>query len=93
MHQLYYYPGNASMAAHIALEEIGQPFALELVDRAANEHKSAQYLKLNPNGLIPLVDACVHTRARAVRCPSHSRSVLGKQPHTVRGRKRAQLMS
>ncbi|MFC5427391.1 glutathione S-transferase family protein [Paraburkholderia denitrificans] len=55
MNTLFYYPGNASMAPHILLEEIGQPFQLKLVDRERNEHKSADYLKLNPNGLIPVL--------------------------------------
>ena len=54
MRQLHYFPGNASMAVHIALEEIGQPFELLLVDREGGAHKSPQYLQLNPNGLIPV---------------------------------------
>lgn len=41
------------MAPHIVLEELQQPFELQLVQRAANEHKSPAYLALNPNGLIP----------------------------------------
>ncbi|MDR5746487.1 glutathione S-transferase family protein [Caballeronia sp. LZ029] len=53
--KLFYYPGNASMAPHIVLEEIGQPFELVLVDRTQDEHKSADYLRLNPNGLIPVL--------------------------------------
>lgn len=52
--KLFYYPSNASMAPHIVLEEIGQPFDLVRVDRSVNEHKSAEYLQLNPNGLIPV---------------------------------------
>ncbi|HEX4857836.1 MAG TPA: glutathione S-transferase family protein [Usitatibacteraceae bacterium] len=55
MIQLYYYPSNASMAPHMVLEEIGCLFELVLVDRAQNAHKSADYLKLNPTGLIPLL--------------------------------------
>jgi glutathione S-transferase len=53
--KLFYYPSNASMAPHIVLEEIGQPFALMRVDRTQGEHKSAEYLRLNPNGLIPVL--------------------------------------
>lgn len=57
MFQLHYFPGNASMIPHIVLEEIGLPFGvpfeLVLVDRSQNLHKSAAYLKLNPNGKIP----------------------------------------
>lgn len=54
MIQLHYYPGNASLATHILLEELGERFELKLVDRAQQAHKSAAYLKLNPNGLIPV---------------------------------------
>ena len=53
MIQLHYFPGNASMIPHILLQELGIPFELVLVDRTQNLHKSAAYLKLNPNGKIP----------------------------------------
>jgi glutathione S-transferase len=55
MLQLYYYPGNASLAPHMLLEESGIPFELRLVDREHGEHKSPAYLKLNPNGAIPVM--------------------------------------
>jgi glutathione S-transferase len=42
------------MVPHILLEEMGAPYERVLVDRAQNAHKSAAYLALNPNGLIPL---------------------------------------
>ena len=54
MPQLHYYPGNASMAPHMVLREIGQPFDLVLVDRTQDAHRSAQYMALNPNGQIPV---------------------------------------
>lgn len=53
--RLYWFPGNASLAPHMLLEEIGAPFELERVDRANNAHKSPAYLKLNPNGQIPVL--------------------------------------
>jgi glutathione S-transferase len=55
MLQLHYFPGNASMTPHLVLEELGVPFELKLVDRAHNAHKSAEFLTLNPNGLIPVL--------------------------------------
>ena len=55
MLQLHYFPSNASITPHILLEEMGLPFELKLVDRTQNAHKSADYLKMNPNGLIPVL--------------------------------------
>ena len=55
MLQLHYYPGTAAMTPHILLQEMGVPFELVLVDRMADAHKSPDYLKLNPNGLIPVL--------------------------------------
>jgi glutathione S-transferase len=55
MPTLFYHPGNASMSPHILLEEIGVPYELALVDRKSGAHKSPEYLKLNPNGLIPVL--------------------------------------
>ena len=58
MLQLHYFPGNASLIPHIVLEELGVAFELKFVDRAVTAQKSADYLALNPNGLIPvLVDS------------------------------------
>lgn len=55
MIDLHYYPGNASFAPHVLLRELGARFELHLVDRTQNAHKSAAYLALNPNGLIPVL--------------------------------------
>jgi glutathione S-transferase len=52
--QLHYFPGNASLIPHVVLEELGLPFELQYVDRAKSAQKSPEYLKLNPNGLIPV---------------------------------------
>jgi glutathione S-transferase len=55
MMQLHYYPGNASFAPHVLLHEIGVPFELKLVQRLQDAHKQPDYLKLNPNGQIPVL--------------------------------------
>lgn len=55
MKTLHYYPSNASFAPHVLLHEIGEPFELSLVDRTVQAHKSPGYLRLNPNGLIPVL--------------------------------------
>jgi len=53
--QLHYFPGNASLIPHILLEELGAPFQLVYVDREKHAQKSPAFLKLNPNGLIPVL--------------------------------------
>jgi len=53
LYTLHYFPGNASFAPHVLLQESGASHQLQLVDRAANQHKSPEYLKLNPAGRIP----------------------------------------
>lgn len=55
MLQLYYYPGTAAMTPHMLLHEIGVPFELVRVDRPGGEQKTPAYLKLNPNGLLPVL--------------------------------------
>ena len=55
---LYFSPGASSMAAHIALHEVGAPFERRLISLAGKENRDAAYLALNPEGKVPalLVD-------------------------------------
>jgi glutathione S-transferase len=55
MIELHYFPGNASLTPHMLLEELELPFVLRPVDRANAAHRSPEYLKLNPNGQIPVL--------------------------------------
>jgi glutathione S-transferase len=52
---LYYAPGSSSMAAHIALHEVGVPFETKLISLARKEQRSADYLAINPEGKVPLL--------------------------------------
>ena len=40
----------------IALEEMGLPYEVKVIDFGSNEQKSGWYVKLNPNGRIPTLD-------------------------------------
>lgn len=69
MYELYYYPGKASLAPHILLEELGVEHELVLVDFAHQAHKDAAYLKLNPSGRIPvLLDGSIVLYESAAIC-------------------------
>jgi glutathione S-transferase len=50
---LYFAPGSSSMAPHIALHEIGAPFASRPISFARRETRSPAYLALNPDGKVP----------------------------------------
>ena len=43
------------MVPHILLEEIGAPYERVFVDRAKGAHRAPDHLKLNPNGLLPVL--------------------------------------
>jgi glutathione S-transferase len=55
MIQLHHYPSTASTVPNILLEELGEPFERVLVDRMREQQKSPEFLRLNPNGLIPVL--------------------------------------
>jgi glutathione S-transferase len=81
MMQLHYYPSTAAMIPHIVLEELGVPYERVLVDRTRNEHKEPAYLKLNPNGLIPVLtdgDLVLYETAAIVLhlCDTHPQAKL-----------------
>src|ERR1700676_1429736 len=52
---LYYALGACSMAAHIVLEESGETYEPIRVDLAKGEQRTEAYLKLNPQGRVPVL--------------------------------------
>ena len=52
---LYFAPGASSMAPHIALNEIGEPFEGRPVSFAKGEQRSAAFLAVNPEGKVPVL--------------------------------------
>ena len=61
MNQLYFAPGACSFVPHVALEAIksatGEAFEPKLVKLHKGEHKSPEYLAMNPNGQVPVLVA------------------------------------
>ena len=68
MYILYYAPGRAGLAVHWMLIELGVPFEARLVDFATKAHKSSEYLRLNPDGMIPtlVVEGKPHAECAAL---------------------------
>jgi len=52
---LIYSPGSCALAPHIVLEEIAEPFDLELVSTDKGEARSDKFRRLNPKGRIPVL--------------------------------------
>ncbi|GAB6042954.1 glutathione S-transferase family protein [Endothiovibrio diazotrophicus] len=53
MMKFYMTPGSCSTGIHILLEEIGLVFEAHLVNLLAGDHRTPEYLALNPKGTIP----------------------------------------
>jgi len=55
--KLYHSSQSRSVRPRWLLEELGVPYDLVSLDMAKKEHKSAEYLKIHPHGVVPaLVD-------------------------------------
>lgn len=68
MYTLYWSPGSANLLVHLALLEIGAPYELRRIDLDAGEQRSAAYLALNPQGVVPtlIVDGAAQGEAAAL---------------------------
>ena len=65
---LYYSPGACSLAPHIVLEELGEPFTAKRTIIAEGQNRTPEYLALNPTGQVPTlaVDSKVLTQNVAI---------------------------
>ena len=65
---LYFAPGSSSMAAHIALHEVGAPFEARPLSFRRRENRTPEYLALNPEGKVPtlVVDGRPLTEVAAI---------------------------
>ena len=65
---LFYSPGSCSLAPHIVLNEIGEPFELRKFATADRANYSPEYLAVNPKGRIPalLIDGYTLTENAAI---------------------------
>jgi glutathione S-transferase len=68
VHTLYYSPGSASMAVHLALLELGIAHRLEKLDLASGAQRAPEYRRLNPRGQVPtlVIDGKAYFEASAL---------------------------
>jgi glutathione S-transferase len=55
-YRLHGSPDSANYVVRMVLEELGQPYDYVPVDRLTSQQKSADYRRLNPQGLIPVLE-------------------------------------
>jgi glutathione S-transferase len=69
MYKLYWAPGSGAMAPQALFEEVGVEYEKIVVDFENEEHKSAEFLSVNPMGQIPalvLPDGSLMTETAAM---------------------------
>jgi glutathione S-transferase len=68
MYTLYYSPSAASLAVHWMLNEMRVPHELVRIDFESKQQKSAEYMQLNPSGMVPtlIVDGEPRTECAAL---------------------------
>ncbi|MEM7208855.1 MAG: glutathione S-transferase family protein [Pseudomonadota bacterium] len=86
---LYGSPDSANLVIRILLHELGESFETIWLNRSKQEHKQAPYLKLNPQGLIPvLIDngqAIFETAAILLHvCDTHGKLAPQSGSHRAR---------
>lgn len=52
---LYWHPMTSSYAPHAVLEELGVEYETKFIDYLGGEHKKPEFLKINPNGMLPVL--------------------------------------
>ncbi len=53
---LHFAPRSRSFTALWLLEELGQPYTLEVLSLGTNQHKTPEFLAKNPMGKVPMVE-------------------------------------
>lgn len=56
MYLLHTSPGTGGFVVQAVLEEASAPYRLVRVDKTSGEHKSADFMKLNPLGQVPVLE-------------------------------------
>jgi len=78
-------PQSSAGRCFVLLEELGLPYEVQPLDMRAKAHKSPEFLKLNPNGKVPVLMDGDFTIWESVAinhylCEKHRPSLLGTGP-------------
>jgi glutathione S-transferase len=57
MNRLYYNPGSSSLAPHIVLEEVGEPYEQTWVELGKRANYEVAFTSINPHARVPTLDA------------------------------------
>lgn len=68
--KFYHWPMSRAAMVHWMLEELGVPYEVILLDLRKQEHKTPEFLAINPMGKVPAVehDGAVITESAAICC-------------------------
>ncbi len=88
MYKIYGSPGTSAGRCYWMLEELGVPYERVPLSMSQREHKSPEYLKINPNGKVPtLTDGeIVIWESMAINsylAAKHNPDMLGKNPQEI----------
>lgn len=78
MFTFYFGKGSCALATHIALEHVGAPYQVKLLDFSRNEQRSEQYLRINPKGRVP---ALVTPQGVLTETPALLQFIAQSYPH------------
>ena len=88
--RLHYAPDNASLILRLALEELGLDYEAVLVDRKTQGQTAPHYLRMNPNGTIPVLEtpdgAMFETAAILLWLADRERRLMPPPEAPARGR-------
>lgn len=90
----YYSPQSSASPVHWALEELGVPYKKVAIDLKAGEQKKPEFLKVNPNGRVPVLehDGTVIFESAAIQMYLGEQFGVDKGLYPPPGPKRGEVM-
>ena len=86
MHTLYWSADSGAFVVQAVLEELGQPYRCQVVNTARGEHRTPEFLALNPMAQVPVLrlpDGTILTESAAMvvhLCDAHPEAGLLPEP-------------